>query len=318
MKVIDIVKNAQSTLFSFEILPPLKGRNINVLYQVIDPLIEFNPFAINITYHQEEIVFEKLENGLHKMRSVRKRPGTVAISGAIKNKYPSLEVVPHLICGGFSKEETEYALIDLNYLGIDNVLALRGDPIRSQKYFTPDANGHAHASELIEQIGKMNKGIFLDHEVASNSPTSFCIGAACYPEKHYESPNLDYDIQFIKKKIENGAEYLVTQMFFENQHYFDFVNACRAQGIEVPIIPGLKPLMSKKEINILAQTFHIDLPEALVKEVNKCKNDEEAWQVGVEWSIQQSKELKAAGVPVLHYYTISRSENIRQIAQQVF
>ena len=318
MKIIDHIQNAKKTLFSFELLPPLKGHNINGIYRTIDPLLEFNPSFINITYHQEEVVYKKHKSGLLEKKIVRKRPGTVAISAAIKYKYPSVDVVPHLICGGFSREDTEYALIDFHFLGINNVLVLRGDPPKGQRVFVPEKDGHQYASDLVGQIMDMNRGRYLDDEMENSAATDFCVGVAGYPEKHLESPNVTSDLKFLKKKIDAGAEYIVTQMFYDNQKFFAFVNNCREAGITVPIIPGLKPITTLKDVNILPQVFNIDIPEDLVRELSKCKTNEEAFQVGVEWSTLQSKELIDFGVPVLHYFTIGISENIRQIVSAVF
>jgi len=300
------------------LLPPLKGHNISSVYRTIDPLMEYNPSFINVTYHQEEVVYKKHENGLLEKKTIRKRPGTVAISAAIKYKYPSVEVVPHIICGGFTKEETEYALIDFHYLGIDNILALRGDAPKNHRTFIPEKNGHAYANSLVAQITDMNKGKYLDDELLNSFNTNFCVGVAGYPEKHIESPNLAYDIQFLKAKIDAGAEYIVTQMFFDNRKYVDFVEACRKNGIAVPIIPGLKSISTMKDINVLPQVFNIDIPDELVKEVMKCKTNEDAFKAGIEWGIKQSEELISLGVPVLHYFTVGISENIRQIAKAVF
>lgn len=318
MKVIDLINNSDKTLFSFELLPPLRGHNINSIYRTIDPLLEFNPRFINVTYHQEEVVYKKRENGLLEKKTIRKRPGTVAISAAIKYKYPSVEVVPHIICGGFTKEETEYALIDFHYLGIDNILALRGDAPKNQRTFTPEHTGHAYASELVKQITDMNKGKYLDDQLQNTFNSQFCVGVAGYPEKHIESPNLAYDLKNLKAKVDAGAEYIVTQMFFDNQKYFNFVESCRSVGITVPIIPGLKPLCTIREINVLPQVFNIDIPDELVKEIMKCRTNEEAFNVGIEWGIKQSKELISHGVPVLHYFTVGITENICKIAKSVF
>ncbi|MCK9218689.1 MAG: methylenetetrahydrofolate reductase [Bacteroidales bacterium] len=318
MRVIDLLNKADKTLFSFELLPPLRGHNISSIYRTIDPLIEFHPSFINVTYHQEEVIYKKHETGLLEKKTIRKRPGTVAISAAIKYKYPTVEVVPHLICGGFTKEETEYALIDFHYLGIDNILALRGDAPKNQRTFTPEKNGHAYANTLVAQIANMNKGKYLDEDMLNTFNTNFCVGVAGYPEKHIESPNLAYDLHYLKAKIDAGAEYIITQMFFDNKKYFNFVEACRKEGIMVPIIPGLKSIATIKEINILPQVFNIDIPEDLVREVMKCTTNEEAFRTGIEWSIAQSKELIKYGVPVLHYFTVGVSDNIRQIVKAVF
>lgn len=318
MKVIDHLKNSDKTLFSFELLPPLKGHNILGIYKTIDPLLEFNPSFINITYHQEEVIYKKHTSGLLEKKTVRKRPGTVAISAAIKYKYPSVDVVPHLICGGFSKEDTEYALIDFHFLGINNILALRGDPPKSLRGFVPEKEGHSHASELVAQIKNMNEGKYLDEEMENTTPTDFCVGVAGYPEKHIESPNQTSDLTFLKAKIDAGAEYIITQMFFDNRRYFDFVKKCRDHGILAPVIPGLKPITTLHDIRTLPQVFNIDIPEDLMKEVRKCETNEDAFHTGIEWAINQSKELIRFGVPVLHYFTIGISENIRQIAKAVF
>lgn len=319
MKIIDKIKSAKSTLFSFELLPPLKGKNIDSIYSSIDPLLEFNPFAINITYHQEEVVYKKMENGLIRPTTTRKRPGTVAISAAIQYHYRDIvDVVPHLICGGFTKEETEYALLDLNFLDIHNILVLRGDPLKTQRMFTPEKGGNAHASELVEQIVNMNKGIYLDENLKWTSPTDFSIGVAGYPEKHCEAPNMNTDMEYLKKKVEKGADYIVTQMFFDNSKFFNFVELCRHNNINVPIIPGIKPIVTKNDVAVLPKIFSIDIPEPLVKEVDKCKTNEQVWQVGVEWCTQQSKELIKYGAPVVHYYTIGQPDNIHKIATEVF
>jgi methylenetetrahydrofolate reductase (NADPH) len=318
MKVIDLINKSGKTLFSFELLPPLRGHNINSIYRTIDPLLEYKPSFINVTYHQEEVVYKKHENGLLEKRTVRKRPGTVAISAAIKYKYPDVEVVPHIICGGFTKEETEYALIDFHYLGIDNILALRGDAPKNQRTFIPEKNGHAYANTLVAQITDMNRGKYLDDELQNTFSTDFCVGVAGYPEKHIESPNLAYDMKYLKAKVDAGAEYIITQMFFDNQKYYDFVDACRKEGITVPIIPGLKPICTIKEMNMLPQIFNIDIPDQLVGKIMACKNNEDAFKVGIEWGIKQSEELIRFGVPVVHYFSVGISENIRQIAKEVF
>ena len=317
MKVIEHLERATKTLFSFEILPPLKGKNIKEIFEGIDPLMEFNPPFINVTYHREEYVYKEREKGLLEKVSVRKRPGTVGICAAIINKY-NVDAVPHLICGGFSKEETENALIDLSFLGIDNVLALRGDPIKSENTFKPDPTGHAYAVDLVGQIRGMNNGEFLDDELTGVTATDFCIGAACYPEKHFEALSLKTDMAYLKQKVDAGAEYLVTQMFFDNQKYFDFVSLCRENEIHIPIIPGLKPITSLKHISFIPKTFHIDLPDPFADELLKCKTTLQVKQVGVEWMTEQAKELIDFGAPCLHFYTMGRSDSVRQIAAAVF
>ncbi len=317
LKVTEHINKSDKTLFSFELLPPLKGQNFEFIARAIDPLLDFDPAFINITYHQEEVVYENLANGYIKKHTVRKRPGTVGIAAAIKYRY-GIPVVPHMICGGFTREETENALIDLHFLGIKNLLVVRGDPQPGMRTFIPEPEGNEHAIDLVKQIQNLNRGIYLDEELKNSSATDFCIGVAGYPEKHSESPNMESDLHFLKKKIEEGASYIVTQMFFDNKKYFDFVNICRSKGIEVPIIPGLKPVSTKSQLVTIPKTFNVDMPEDLVKEVLKCKDNKCVRQVGVEWAITQSKELLKNGVPVLHYYTMGKSDNIRKIAEQVF
>lgn len=317
MKVVDHINNAKNTLFSLEILPPLKGQDINSIFSAIEPLMEFKPPFIDVTYHREEYVYKKRENGLLEKVATKKRPGTVGICAAIMNRF-HIDAVPHIICGGFTKEETENALIDLSFLGIDNVLALRGDAIKSEGAFVPEKDGNNYASDLIKQITDLNNGNYLFDDVVNAAPSNFCIGIAGYPEKHFEAPNLKTDIKYLKKKIELGAEYIVTQMFFDNKKYFDFVQLCKDEGINIPIIPGLKPLTTIKQLTVLPSIFHIDLPEALAEAVEKCKNNEEVKQVGIEWCIEQSKELKAKNVPILHYYSMSKSDSIKAIAEAVF
>ena len=318
MKVTEHIKNAHGkTLFSIEILPPLKGENIRSLYDNMDPLMEFKPPFIDVTYHREEYVYKKKENGLLEKSSTRKRPGTVGICAAIQNHY-KVDTVPHIICGGFSREETENALIDLHFLGIDNVLALQGDAIKTEARFVPDPDGHKYASELLGQIVAMNTGKFLDEDLGNASPTSFCVGVAGYPEKHFSAPNLKADLKYLKLKVDMGAEYIVTQMFFDNKKYFNFVEKCKEAGINVPIIPGLKPITAKGQANVLPTIFHIDLPEELADEVEKCKDNVAVKQVGIEWAIQQSKELMKFGVPTLHFYSMGKSDPIYKIAKQLF
>ncbi|MDA3904640.1 MAG: methylenetetrahydrofolate reductase [NAD(P)H] [Bacteroidales bacterium] len=317
MKVTEHIQKSEKTLFSFELLPPLKGEQFSQIEDKINPLLEFNPSYINITYHQEEIQYEHLPGGLLKKRTVRKRPGTVGISSAIQYKT-GINVVPHLICGGFTREVTENALIDLHFLGINNLLLLRGDAPAGQKYFIPDLDGNTYAVDLVKQVSNLNKGIYLEEELENAHPTDFCIGVAGYPEKHPEAPNLDSDLLNLKAKVDAGAEYIVTQMFFDNSKYFEFVKSCRAAGIDVPIIPGLKPLSAKSQLIVLPQTFHVDIPQVLAKEVQKCKSKQSVYELGIAWSIEQSKELIAAGVPVLHYYTMGKSDNIREIAKAIF
>lgn len=317
MKVTEHINNSKSTIFSFEILPPLKGQNIQSIFDNIDPLMEFKPPFIDVTYHREEYVYKELADGLLKKQVVKKRPGTVGICAAIQNKY-QVDAVPHILCGGFTKEDTENFLIDLNFLGIDNVVALRGDAVKTETYFKPEKDGHQYASELVAQIQDLNNGMYLDDEIQNTTTTDFCIGVAGYPEKHMEAPSLDSDLHFLKKKIAKGASYIVTQMFFDNEKYFKFVDRCRAEGINVPIIPGLKPIATKKQLNLIPHRFHVDLPDALVKAVVKCKDNKAVRQVGIEWCIQQSKELATKNVPILHYYSMGKSDNIQQVAAAVF
>ena len=317
MKVIDHIKNSKGkTQFTFEILPPVKGHHINSIFDNVDPLMEFNPPFIDVTYHREEYIFNEKENGLLEKKIVRKRPGTVGICAALQNKY-NVDAVPHILCGGFSKEVTENFLIDLDFLGIDNVVALRGDAIKSETYFTPNIDGHKYASELVDQITNLNNGKYLeDLEVATK--TNFCIGVAGYPEKHMEAPSMKSDLHFLKEKIKLGADYIITQMFFDNNKYFEFVDLCEKEGINVPIIPGLKPISTLKQLNLIPHRFHCDLPEPLIKEIIKCKDNSQVRQVGIEWCIEQSKELKSKNVPFLHYYSMGRSSNIRAVAEAIF
>jgi methylenetetrahydrofolate reductase (NADPH) len=317
MKITEHIKSAKNTLFSFEILPPLKGETIQSLFDNIDPLMEFNPPFIDVTYHREEVVYKRMSNGYLQQKTIRKRPGTVGICAAIMNRY-KIDAVPHILCGGFTREDTENVMIDLNFLGIENILALRGDSMKNETYFVPEVDGNHYAIDLVTQIVDLNKGKYLDDELQNSTATDFCIGVAGYPEKHFEAPSLNTDIQFLKQKVDAGADYIVTQLFFDNQKYFDFVDKCRDAGISVPIIPGLKPLASKKQLSLLPHRFHVDIPDELVAEVIKCKDTPAVRQLGIDWCVAQSQELIAAGVPVLHYYSMGKSENIRAIASQVF
>jgi len=317
MKITDHIKKAKgNTQFTFEILPPVKGHNVQTIFDNIDPLMEFNPPFIDVTYHREEYVYNDLGNGLLQKKVVRKRPGTVGICAALQNKY-NVDAVPHILCGGFTKEVTENLLIDLDFLGINNVVALRGDAVKSETYFSANKDGHSYASQLVNQISDLNKGKYLE-DLEISSKTNFCIGVAGYPEKHMEAPSLESDIHFLKEKIKLGADYIVTQMFFDNSKFFEFKEMCEKKGINVPIIPGLKPISTKKQLNILPHRFHCDLPEALIKEIIKCKDNSEVKQVGLEWCIEQSKELKKHGVPFLHYYSMGKALNIKKIASEIF
>lgn len=318
MKITEHITNSNGrTLLGFELLPPLKGENIDQIYQAIDPLIEYAPSFIDVTYHREEIIYKQRPDGLLERKTVRKRPGTVGIAAAIHYKY-KIDVVPHIICGGFNREETENALIDLHFLGIDNLMLLRGDNPKGEKLFTPEPDGHKHALGLVKQVIDLNRGIYVEEDIINPMPTDFCIGVAGYPEKHVESPNMAADIHFLKEKIKAGADYIVTQMFFDNDKYFKFVQLCRENDINVPIIPGLKPIAARSQLTNLPKTFAIDLPEALVSEVLKCKDNTAVNQVGVEWTTAQAKELKEKGVQVLHFYTMGKAENIRKIVKSVF
>lgn len=317
MKIIDLLKSSNKPLFTFELLPPLKGNTIQTIYDAIDPLLAFEPSYINVTYHQSETIYTHRKDGLIERKVIRKRPGTVAISAAIKNKY-KITVVPHLICGGFTREETEDALIELNFLGIHNIIALRGDAAKESRVFIPEEDGHRYTNELVGQIINLNNGKYLSEDLKHNYKTEFSVGVAGYPEKHIEAPNMDIDLINLKRKVDAGAEYIVTQMFFDNQKYFEFVDKCRALGITVPIIPGLKPISTLKDIELLPQTFAIDLPIDLINEAQKCNTNKEIRQVGVEWCTMQSKELKEHNIPGLHYYTLSQSDNIAKIAKEIF
>jgi methylenetetrahydrofolate reductase (NADPH) len=316
MKVTDHISQSKETLVSFEVLPPLKGKTITSLYDHLNPLMEFKPSWINVTYHRSETMFKKQMDGTFEKVEVRKRPGTVGICAAIMNHY-KIDAVPHLICGGFTRRETEDALIDLNFLGIDNVLVLRGDAAKNEASFEPEAGGNAYALDLLKQVVNLNNGIYQDKDIQNGSKTNFCMGVAGYPEKHFEAPNLEIDLQRLKDKVDAGAEYIMTQMFFDNQKFFDFVKACRALEIHIPIIPGLKPLTSKKQLSVLPRIFHVDIPTELSNDVMKCKTDAEVETVGTKWLIQQSKELKSFGVPVLHYYTLGKPRLIHDVVKEI-
>lgn len=316
MKVTEHIAQAKNTLVSFEVLPPLKGKTITSLYDHLDPLMEFKPSWINVTYHRSETMFKKKADGTFEKVDVRKRPGTVGICAAIMNHY-KIDAVPHLICGGFTKRETEDALIDLNFLGIDNVLVLRGDAAKNETSFEPEKDGNFFAIDLLKQVSNLNHGMYVDKDILNGSKTNFCMGVAGYPEKHFEAPNLEIDLARLKEKVDAGAEYIMTQMFFDNQKFFDFVKACRNMGITVPIIPGLKPITTKKQLSVLPRIFHVDIPTDLSNEVLKCKTDTDVEAVGTKWLIQQSKELKQFGVPVLHYYTLGKPKIIWNVVKEV-
>ena len=317
MKVTEHLNKATNTLISFEILPPLKGKSIQELFLQIEPLLEFNPAFIDVTYHREEFVYKKRENGLLERKSIRKRPGTVAICAAIQNKY-HIDAIPHIICGGFSAEETENALIDLNFLGIENIMVLRGDPVKSEKKYVPEIGGHYYASDLLNQMAKLRNGEYLDDVLLNQNPMDFCIGVAAYPEKHYEAPNLKTDLKYLKNKIDAGADYIVTQMFFDNKKYYELVSFCREMGINVPIIPGIKPITNKKQIYDIPKTFNIDIPEDLFNAIEGSRDNAHALEIGIEWTIAQSKDLIKNNVPSIHYFTMSQSQTIKRIAKSVF
>lgn len=316
-KVIDIINKKTSPFASFELVPPLKGSDISKLYTAIEPLMEFAPPFINITFHRDEVEFRQKTDGTFEKVTLTKRPGSVAIAAAIMKRFP-VEVVPHLICGGASKRKLENDLLDLNFMDIQNVIALRGDAIPGQKYFTPEPDGHRYSCELVEQIHHMNQGIYLDENLKEAVHTNFCIGVAAYPEKHYEAPNLEIDIENLKHKVEAGADYIVTQMFFDNARFYHFVDQCRAAGISVPIIPGLKPISTHKHIEMLPRAFSIDLPQELMQEIRKCKDEKAIYEAGIEWCTAQSKDLLAHGVPSIHYYTMGKADNIRRILKRAF
>jgi len=318
MKVIDILSSSQRPFASFELVPPLKGSDASRLYQSLDPLMEFQPPFINVTCHRDEIEFVPNGDGTYTRMTLAKRPGTVAIVAAIMRRYPELEIVPHVICGGSSRSRVESELLDLHFLGINNIVALRGDALPGQKVFIPEPDGFSHSSELVGMISDLNHGRYLDPTVKQGLSTDFCIGVAAYPEKHFEAANLETDIQHLKQKVEAGAQYIVTQMFFDNSKFFQFVELCRKAGITVPIIPGLKPISTKKQIDLLPRAFHIDIPQPLVSLMNKTRTAEEAYQAGIDWAVGQSRELLEHGVPAIHYYTMAKPDNVCQIVRAVF
>lgn len=317
MTVAELINSSDKTAFSFELLPPLKGNNIDKVFYTVDQLKEFNPLYINITSHRDEMIYKDVEKGLFEKRVVRKRPGTVAVAASIQHRY-GIKVVPHIICSGFTKSETEYALIDLNFLGINDILVLRGDNAQRERFFSPNEEGNKYALDLANQVKELNAGQFLDGTLMDSFDTPFSFGVAGYPEKHEEAPNLDSDLHYLKQKVDAGAEYIVTQMFFDNKKYFDFVNKCRANGINVPIVPGLKPITLMNQLTVLPKIFHVDIPEDFAKELRSCKDNEAVKQVGVEWCIQQAKELIANNVPILHFYTMMATKSTKEIAKAIF
>ena len=317
MKVIDILNNTDKAVFSFELVPPLKGGDINKIYEAIEPLIALAPPFINITFHRDEVVYREYPDGTIKKVTVTKRPGSVALAAAIMRRY-NVDMVPHIVCGGATRHKIENELIDLNFLDIENVMALRGDPIPGERFFTPEEGGHQYSCELVEQITRMNHGQYLDDTLTDAVPTNFCIGVAGYPEKHYEAPNQACDIENLKKKVDAGANYIVTQMFFDNEKFFSFVDRCRAAGITVPIVPGLKPISKASQLTLLPRVFHVDIPDMLVREIVKCKDDSQVKQVGIDWCTAQSLELKAKGVPSIHYYSLMAVDSVYQVAKLVY
>ncbi len=317
MTITEILNQPDHSRFSIELLPPLKGQHIDSIYRTMDALMPFNPAFVDVTYHREEYVYREVGPGLLQKRTVRKRPGTVGICAALMNRY-EIETVPHIICGGFSVEETENALIDLDFVGVRNVLALRGDAIRSEGRFKADADGHTYAIDLVDQIVDLNKGVYLDPDLKNTTTTSFCIGVAGYPEKHFEAPNPDSDLRWLKQKVDHGAEYIITQMFFDNRRYFDFVDRCRDNGIDVPIIPGIKPLTTATQLSVLPQVFHVDLPDELVAAVEAAKTKDQVREAGISWCTRQAEELLDRGVPTLHFYTMGKANPTVEIARRVF
>lgn len=316
MKVIDIINSSERPFASFELVPPLKGSDVSRLYSSIDPLMQFQPPFINVTCHRDEVEYVPNDDGTFKKMTLAKRPGTIAIVAAIMRRYPQLEIVPHVICGGASQSRVESELLDLHFLGIQNVMALRGDAMPGQRYFTPEADGFSHSAELVAMVSNLNRGQYLDPTVTNGLSTDFCVGVAAYPEKHYEAANLDVDIQYLKAKVEAGADYIVTQMFFDNSQFYRFVDRLRQAGITVPVIPGLKPISSLRQISFLPRAFHIDIPQELVSRLNKTPDN--AYQVGIEWAIAQSNDLLAHGAPAIHYYTMAKPDNVCQIVREVF
>ena len=317
MRVVDLIKNIDNTAFSFEVLPPMKGTGIEKLYETVESLLDFGPKYINITTHRSEYVYKELGNGLFERSRLRRRPGTVAVAAALHNKY-HITTVPHILCSGFSREDIEYELLDLQFLNITDLLVLRGDKAKHESVFTPEPNGPSHAIELEEQINNFNKGVFIDGSPIKITNTPFSYGVACYPEKHEESPNMEQDIYWLKKKVEAGAEYAVTQLFYDNNKYFDFVERVRKEGIDIPIIPGIKPFRKLSQLTVIPKTFKVDIPQELALEALKCKTDEEANALGVEWCINQCKELIKFGVPSIHFYTVGAVDSIKQVAKAIY
>ena len=317
MKVVDLIRNTNKTAFSFEVLPPIKGTGIEKLYKDVDALREFDPQYINITTHRSEYIYKELGNGLFERTRLRRRPGTVAVAAALHNKY-NITTVPHILCSGFTREDLEYELLDLQFLNITDILVLRGDKAKHESAFVPEPNGHTHALELIEQINRFNQGVFEDGSPIKVTNTPFSYGVACYPEKHEEAPNLDQDIYWLKKKVEAGAEYAVTQLFYDNSKYFRFVDRVRKEGITIPIIPGIKPFRKQSQLSMIPKTFKVDIPQDLALEALKCLTEEDTEKLGVEWCIQQCKELIAYGVPSIHFYSVGAINSIKQVAKAIY
>ncbi len=317
MNIVDTIINTKKTLISLEIVPPLRGHSLENIYKTLDPLMEYKPSFINVTYHREEVKYVQKNDGSTEKRKINRRPGSVGISVAVKYKY-NVEVVPHILCGGFSKHETEQMLIDYSFLELDNLFALRGDALKGENTFKPHALGHANAVGLVKQINDMNKGIYLDQPDIGARQTKFSIGVAGYPEKHSEAPDFLTDLTHLKEKVDAGAGYIVTQMFYDNKKFFYFVDQCRKIGINVPIIPGINPFANFNHLKVLPQLFHIELPNDLVNEVNMCKTNADVSRVGVEWAVQQCRELKEHGVPIIHFFTMSEPDNVKNIIKQVF
>ena len=318
MKLIDILQSSGKPFASFELVPPLKGSDVTRLYDSLDPLMEFAPPFINITCHRDEVEYVPNGDGSYQKMTLAKRPSTLAIVAAIMRRYPQLEIVPHVICGGASRSKVESELLDLHFLGIRNVVALRGDAIPGQRFFIPEADGFSHSSEMVQMISRLNQGQYLDPTVKNGLSTDFCVGVAAYPEKHFEAANLDTDIACLKRKVEAGAHYIVTRMFFSNDSFYRFVDKCREAGITVPIIPGLKPVSAARQIDLLPRSFHIDIPQELVSALRQTKTAEDAYQVGIDWCVMQSRDLLSHGVPAIHYYTMAKTDNVRQIVKAVF
>ncbi|MDR3682002.1 MAG: methylenetetrahydrofolate reductase [Flavipsychrobacter sp.] len=316
MKVTEQLANATDTIISLEILPPTKGKSIESIYQGLDPLMEFKPSFVNVTYHRAEQIYKKREDGNFERVEIRKRPGTVGICAAIMNKY-KVEAIPHLICGGFTKEETENALIDLHFLGVNNVLALRGDAASNEKFFSAHPHGHRYAEDLVKQIISLNKGKYMEDDIIDGVKTNFCIGVAGYPEKHFEAPNLDTDIEYLKRKIEFGADYVTTQMFFNNDHFYNYVQRCKEHGMNAPIIPGLKPLTGKRQLNVIPSIFNVEVPVELYKAIMDAKTEADSDQVGTEWLLYQCRELLKNKVPMLHFYTLGKPKVIYNVLKQL-